>query len=78
MAGIGYRIARTITLPIEELVEVAARVSGGDFRERARLKRNDEIGLLAASFTIKAFWSNIKRFVGKLLGRTPAPKDPDE
>lgn len=50
MAGIGFLIARTITAPVEELVKVTERVSGGDLDERVRLDSKDEIGRLAASF----------------------------
>jgi len=50
MAGIGYVIARSITSPLEELVKVTARVSGGDLSGRAQLDRNDEVGKLADAF----------------------------
>ena len=50
MTVAGYVIARTITAPLEELVRVTGRVSGGDLNERARLDSGDEIGSLATSF----------------------------
>lgn len=50
MAGMGYLIARGITSPVEKLVKVAEKVSDGDFSERARFKRGDEIGRLANAF----------------------------
>ncbi len=50
MAGVGYLIARTITAPVEELVTVTGRVSGGDFSQRAHPDSRDEIGSLAESF----------------------------
>lgn len=50
MAAIGYSIARTITAPVEELVKVTEHVANGDFQQRAYLRSNDEIGMLAQSF----------------------------
>ena len=50
MAGVGYYIARSITSPVEELVKVTTKLSGGNLSERARLTSDDEIGTLADSF----------------------------
>jgi len=46
----GYLIVRTITLPVEELVEVTGRIAENDFSKRAVVRSNDEIGMLAQSF----------------------------
>ncbi|MEW6521688.1 MAG: ATP-binding protein [Thermodesulfobacteriota bacterium] len=46
----GYLIVRTITLPVEELVGVTGRIAENDFSQRAVVRSNDEIGLLARSF----------------------------
>ena len=50
MALVGYLIARTITAPVEDLVEVTEKVSTGDLRQRATIRSRDEIGTLADSF----------------------------
>lgn len=65
MGGIGYLIARTITAPVEELVKVTEKVSGGDFNERAHLNGRDEIGRLAASFNNMI--DQLKTFEQKLV-----------
>lgn len=50
MAGAGFFIARTITAPVEGLVNSAIRIAEGDFNERAKADTRDEIGILAESF----------------------------
>ena len=50
MTILGYLIARTITLPIEELVSVTSRIATGDFTKRAIVETGDEIGGLAECF----------------------------
>lgn len=65
MAGAGYLIARTITSPVEELARVTARISGGDFSQRAKPDRMDEIGSLAESFNHMV--DQLKAFEKKLI-----------
>ncbi|HHJ15763.1 MAG TPA: EAL domain-containing protein [Gammaproteobacteria bacterium] len=43
-------IARSITLPISRLTEVASRISSGNLSERADISTHDETGLLANAF----------------------------
>jgi len=50
MAGLGYLIARSITLPVEELATVTSRIAAGNFEQRATIRHHDEIGALAQSF----------------------------
>jgi signal transduction histidine kinase len=50
MTLLGYLIVRTITLPVEELVGVTGRIAENDFSQRAVVRSNDEIGMLAHSF----------------------------
>jgi signal transduction histidine kinase len=50
MAAVGYLIARTITAPVEELVNVTEKISRGSLNERVRVGSEDEIGSLAHSF----------------------------
>lgn len=50
MTLLGYLIVRTITLPVEELVGVTGRIAENDFSQRAVVRSNDEIGMLAQSF----------------------------
>ncbi|MDP3013188.1 MAG: GAF domain-containing protein, partial [Candidatus Subteraquimicrobiales bacterium] len=46
----GTLIARSVTVPVEELVKVTCRLSRGDLTERANAKVSGEIGELAESF----------------------------
>lgn len=50
MTGIGYIIARTITAPIEKLVEYTGKVSGGDLNNKIDISGRDEISKLSISF----------------------------
>jgi nitrogen fixation/metabolism regulation signal transduction histidine kinase len=50
MAVVGYLIARTITAPVEELVQVTEKIAGGSLNERVSVESQDEIGSLAHSF----------------------------
>ncbi len=45
----GYFISRSIINPITEMKEVAQAISKGDFNKRAKLDRDDELGVLASS-----------------------------
>jgi methyl-accepting chemotaxis protein len=60
MAAVGYLIARTITAPVEELVNVTEKISRGSLNERVRVGSEDEIGSLAHSFNHmmnKGWWN---------------------
>ncbi|MDH4232356.1 MAG: HAMP domain-containing protein, partial [Nitrospirota bacterium] len=47
---LGYIVVRQIVQPIESLSTTAQAISKGDFSQRVRLSRNDEIGSLANAF----------------------------
>ena len=47
---VGYWIARSITVPLSQLVETADAVSGGDLARRTPISSNDELGRLGAAF----------------------------
>jgi signal transduction histidine kinase/HAMP domain-containing protein len=48
--GIGYIVSRRIIIPIMQLVRTSRAVAQGDLTQRTRIKSNDEIGRLAATF----------------------------
>ncbi len=48
--GIGYFIARRITIPVLRLVKTSQAISAGDLDQRTGISSNDEIGILAAAF----------------------------
>jgi signal transduction histidine kinase len=50
MTAAGFFIARTITAPVERLVQAAIKVADGDFNEKVVIESRDEIGVLAESF----------------------------
>jgi diguanylate cyclase (GGDEF)-like protein len=47
---IGWRIARSLTHPIEELGDAATRVARGELDLRVPVRRRDEVGLLGEKF----------------------------
>jgi signal transduction histidine kinase len=47
---IGYAVARVIITPLSKLVQTSRAISDGDLTMRARIKSNDEIGVLANTF----------------------------
>lgn len=46
----GYILARGVSRPLGQLVDVAERIGKGDYRESIDLKGNDEFGRLSATF----------------------------
>jgi signal transduction histidine kinase len=50
IAGVGFFIARRITIPLNELVTTAREVTNGNFERRSRVMSQDEIGKLASDF----------------------------
>ena len=50
MAFLGYRVAKSLTVPINSLVDGAKKVGEGDLQHRISLNRNDELGMLADAF----------------------------
>ena len=47
---VGYRIARSITQPLGELVQVAEAVSAGNLEQRTAITSHDELGRLGVAF----------------------------
>lgn len=45
-----FIFSRFLTKPIEKLNETSKKISNGNFKERVKIKTNDEIGELASSF----------------------------
>ncbi|MEM8534454.1 MAG: ATP-binding protein [Chloroflexota bacterium] len=48
--GLGIFIARQITRPLQELVNTAQAVSGGNLTERSNIHSQDEVGVLSSAF----------------------------
>jgi signal transduction histidine kinase len=48
--GIGYFVSRRITVPIMQLVRTSLAISSGNLDQRTGMDREDEIGILAATF----------------------------
>ncbi len=49
---LGFLIARSITIPINDVTEKAERMSQGDFSQDVNIKADDEIGRLAEMFNL--------------------------
>lgn len=49
---LGFLIARSITVPINDVTEKAERMSKGDFSQEVSVKSDDEIGRLAEMFNL--------------------------
>ncbi|HEY3423236.1 MAG TPA: methyl-accepting chemotaxis protein [Negativicutes bacterium] len=57
--ALGIYIARAISRPVKEMVDVAGKIAGGDLNVTVNVKTRDEIGALAQSFNTMA--DNINR-----------------
>ncbi len=62
-----YVLARRITRPIDELTDVAEKVTAGDLNQVAVIERRDQIGTLAASFN--AMTSRLRDLIDSLETR---------
>ncbi|MDF3000103.1 MAG: cell wall metabolism sensor histidine kinase WalK [Bacillota bacterium] len=49
---LGFFIARSITVPINDVTEKAEKMAGGDFSQEVSVKSDDEIGRLAEMFNL--------------------------
>src|SRR5665647_389538 len=49
---LGFLIAKSITVPINDVTRTAQRMSQGDFSQSVEVKSNDEIGQLAEMFNL--------------------------
>ena len=47
---LSFLLSKTITKPVEELTEQAARIAAGDFSSTPEIVANDEIGILSQTF----------------------------
>ena len=50
-SGLGLQFANRITRPINELINFSKNITKGNFKSHVRVEANDEIGMLACSFT---------------------------
>lgn len=50
--ALGFFIARSITIPINDVTEKAEKMAGGDFSQDVSVKSDDEIGRLAEMFNL--------------------------
>ncbi|MGI6733530.1 MAG: ATP-binding protein [Anaerovoracaceae bacterium] len=50
--GLGFFIARSITVPINDVTEKAMKMSQGDFSQEVSVRSDDEIGRLAEMFNL--------------------------
>lgn len=50
--GLGFVIARSITVPINDVTEKAEKMAQGDFSQEVSVKSDDEIGRLAEMFNL--------------------------
>ncbi len=60
-------ITRTVTKPIDQLVHGVRRIAAGDLAHKMRLRRSDEIGMLAESFD--AMTDELQRAQQELLNK---------
>lgn len=51
--GLGFFIARSITVPINDVTEKALKMSEGDFSQEVSVRSDDEIGRLAEMFNLR-------------------------
>lgn len=65
VAIVGIIIARSITAPVKQLVEVTEQIASGDLEAEATVKASDEIGALAGS--INQMTRELKRSRDKLV-----------
>lgn len=68
IAFIAYWVARAISTPIQEVTRIAVQVAGGDTGQRAEVRSENEIGILAQAFnsmidTLNGVITDIKQIV---------------
>ncbi len=62
--GAGIYIARSITKPVDEMLQVSRKVADGDLTVKIQSNQTDEVGQL--STTIQGMTDNLKTIIGKL------------
>ena len=75
---LGRAIARSVTQPVEKLVQGVNRVTAGDLTAEVEVVRDDEIGILAASFNTMARGLEEKEKVRSLLGKVVSDQIAEE
>ena len=73
-AVLGIWIARDVSRPVLQLAKWASKIAGGDYQHRAELKREDELGSLAASFNQMSEGLAERDRVRDLLGKVVSPE----
>lgn len=75
--ALAYYIARSITRPVDAIIDSARRVSAGDFSPVAPLDRTDEIGDLSRSFSAMTDWlrGSYETLEQRVAARTKALED---
>ena len=70
--ALSFSIARSIIVPIGQLVETTQRVASGDLTARAQVRTGDEIGVLANAFNSMAaqLWELIENLEQRVAERT--------
>lgn len=60
-------VARSISQPLDELVDTATQIAAGDFQREAPVRRDDEIGTVARAFN--AMTDRLREFIAGLESR---------
>lgn len=75
---LGRAVAGSVTKPVERLVEGVKKVTAGDLTVAVPVERDDEIGILAASFNTMARGLEEKEKVRSLLGKVVSDQIAEE
>jgi adenylate cyclase len=73
-AGVGAWIARGVSKPVLQLAQGARKIAAGNYRYRVRIKHQDELGTLAASFNQMSEGLAERDRVRDLLGKVVSPE----
>ncbi len=73
-----WRIARSVTRPVDVLIEGAQRVEQGEFTEPVVIRQRDELGRLAGSFNNMMTGLQERERVHNLLGKVVSPEIAEE
>ncbi len=73
-----WRIARSVTRPVDVLIDGAQRVEQGEFTEPVIIRQRDELGRLAGSFNNMMEGLQERERVHNLLGKVVSPEIAEE